>query len=63
MEKLSNNIGFASYDNQQSAQNAAMVMNGFSAMGKHLKVELKKDDDAYPPYAAGGPMRNMMSQP
>ena len=38
-------IGFASYDNPQSAQKAVVVMNGFSVLGKRLKVELKKGDD------------------
>ncbi len=44
-EKCHFEIGFASYDNPQSAQKAVLVMNGFSILGKRLKVELKKGDD------------------
>ena len=47
----SKGFGFVSYDNPQSAQAAIKAMNGYSVMGKKLKVELKKgdgeiDDDA-----------------
>lgn len=44
-ECICNNKGFASYDNPQSAQKAVAAMNGFSVLGKRLKVELKKGDD------------------
>ena len=36
----------------QSAQNAVSVMNGYSVLGKRLKVELKKGDEGP---VAGGP--------
>ena len=35
-------IGFVSYDNAPSAQMAIKVINGKQALGKRLKVELKK---------------------
>lgn len=38
-----------SYDNSQSAQHAVTVMNGFSVMGKRLKVEIKKGDESMDP--------------
>ena len=38
-------IGFASYDNPQSALRAVSAMNGFMVLGKRLKVELKKGDE------------------
>lgn len=41
-------VGFASYDNPQSAQKAVAEMNGYSILGKRLKVELKKGDDEGP---------------
>ena len=40
--------GFASYDNPQAAQKAVADMNGYSVLGKRLKVELKKGDDEGP---------------
>lgn len=52
-------IGFASYDNPQSAQKAVAVMNGYSIMGKRLKVELKKGDD-YPDTGIQGNLRAQM---
>ena len=42
---LPSKVGFASYDNPQSARRAVTAMNGFIVFGKKLKVELKKNDD------------------
>ena len=39
----SRGFGFVSYDNPQSAQAAVRGMNGFSVLGKRLKVQLKKE--------------------
>ena len=39
---MTNNKGFVSYDNPESAQNAIRSMNGFQVMNKRLKVQLKK---------------------
>lgn len=36
-------IGFVSFDNPVSAENAIKEMNGFEMQGKRLKVELKKE--------------------
>jgi|LauGreDrversion4_2_1035121.scaffolds.fasta_scaffold303944_2 RNA recognition motif-containing protein len=38
----SKGFGFVSYDNQNSAEMAIKVINGKQALGKRLKVELKK---------------------
>jgi len=35
-------IGFVSYDNAHSANMAIKIINGKQALGKRLKVELKK---------------------
>ena len=40
----SKGIGFVSYDNPTSAQEAIEEMNGFEVRGKRLKVELNKKD-------------------
>jgi len=40
--------GFVSYDNAASAMRAVAEMNGYSVLGKRLKVELKKGDDEGP---------------
>ncbi len=39
----SRGFGFVSYDNPQSAQTALRSMNGFSVLGKRLKVQFKKE--------------------
>lgn len=39
----SRGFGFVSYDNPQSAQTALRSMNGFSILGKRLKVQFKKE--------------------
>ena len=38
----SKGYGFVSYDNQKSAEEAIRKVNGKQALGKRLKVELKK---------------------
>jgi CUG-BP- and ETR3-like factor len=40
----SRGFGFVSYDNPQSALAAVKGMNGFSVLGKRLKVQLKKEN-------------------
>lgn len=40
----SRGFGFVSYDNSQSAHAAVHGMNGFSVLGKRLKVQLKKEN-------------------
>ena len=40
----SRGFGFVSYDNSQSAHTAMRSMNGFSVLGKRLKVQLKKEN-------------------
>lgn len=40
----SRGFGFVSYDNTQSAHAAVRSMNGFSVLGKRLKVQLKKEN-------------------
>ena len=40
----SRGFGFVSYDNPQSALAAVKSMNGFSVLGKRLKVQLKKEN-------------------
>ena len=41
----SKGIGFVSFDNPSSAQEAIEEMNGFEVRGKRLKVELNKKDE------------------
>ena len=41
----SKGIGFVSFDNPKSAQEAIEEMNGFEVRGKRLKVELNKKDE------------------
>jgi CUG-BP- and ETR3-like factor len=41
----SKGIGFVSFDNPKSAQDAIEEMNGFEVRGKRLKVELNKKDE------------------
>ena len=41
----SKGIGFVSFDNPKSAQEAIEDMNGFEVRGKRLKVELNKKDE------------------
>ena len=43
-------VGFVSYDNPTSAQNAISAMNGFAVGNKRLKVQLKRPKDANRPY-------------
>jgi len=45
----SRGFGFVSYDNPQSALAAVKAMNGFSVMGKRLKVQLKKENPGEAP--------------
>ena len=40
----SRGFGFVSYDNPPSALSAVRGMNGFSVLGKRLKVQLKKEN-------------------
>jgi len=40
-------IGFVSYDNPQSANEAVATMNGFKVFKKRLKVEIKKGEVNY----------------
>ena len=47
-EPFSTYIGFVSYDNPNSAEMAIKVINGKHALGKRLKVELKKGGVAIP---------------
>ena len=39
-------IGFVSYDNQVSAQNAIQAMNGYQIGMKRLKVQLKRPKES-----------------
>ena len=43
-------LGFVSYDNAASAQNAIHAMHGFQIGNKRLKVQLKRPKDANRPY-------------
>ena len=43
-------LGFVSYDNPASAQNAIQSMHGFQIGTKRLKVQLKRPKDANRPY-------------
>ncbi|XP_076295537.1 CUGBP Elav-like family member bruno 3 isoform X24 [Lasioglossum baleicum] len=43
-------VGFVSYDNPTSAQQAIQAMNGFQIGMKRLKVQLKRPKDASRPY-------------
>eukprot|EP00742_Colponemidia_sp_Colp-10_P001102 GILJ01001192.1.p1 GENE.GILJ01001192.1~~GILJ01001192.1.p1 ORF type:complete len:430 (+),score=58.33 GILJ01001192.1:130-1290(+) len=48
----SRGFGFVSYDNSQSGAQAIAAMNGFSIMGKRLKVQHKKGDEGSAPGSA-----------
>ena len=43
-------LGFVSYDNARSAQDAIQAMHGFQIGTKRLKVQLKRPKDANRPY-------------
>lgn len=45
----SRGFGFVSFDNPQSALAAVKGMNGFSVLGKRLKVQLKKENPGADP--------------
>ena len=42
----SRGFGFLSYDELGSATKAVSVMNGFSVLGKRLKVQLKRGENS-----------------
>lgn len=43
-------LGFVSYDNSASAQNAIQAMNGFQIGMKRLKVQIKRSKNESKPY-------------
>ncbi|CAI5524610.1 unnamed protein product [Closterium sp. Naga37s-1] len=52
---LSKNFGFVSYDAAEAAQAAIAVMDGFLVGGRHLKVSVKKGQQASAPGHASAP--------
>jgi len=65
--KRNKGFGFVSYDNVQSAAEAVLRMDGWSAGGKRLKVSIKKGEEQYVQHLLAQPQMGMpqpqMAQP